>query len=50
VEHTSEGWVVDTGSERFRVAEPVARTPAGSASAMGADTAAVLARLGIGAA
>jgi crotonobetainyl-CoA:carnitine CoA-transferase CaiB-like acyl-CoA transferase len=47
VEHTSRGWVVDTGSERFPVAAPVSRTPTGTAAAMGADTAEVLARLGI---
>ena len=44
---TADGWMVDAGSAYVPVEPPVARTPAGSASAMGADTDTVLARLGI---
>ncbi|WKN60988.1 CoA transferase (plasmid) [Rhodococcus opacus] len=42
-------WVVDTSSGAAAVAEPRPRTPAGNAAPSGADTAAVLASLGIAA-
>ena len=48
VERVQGEWTVDTGSERLPVALPAARTPTGPAPAMGADTAEVLGRLGIG--
>jgi len=50
LEHSPDGWVVDTEHERFKVEPPVARRPGGGAPAMGADTSAVLSRLGIPAA
>ncbi|MFF4761406.1 CoA transferase [Streptomyces sp. NPDC001292] len=43
------GWEVDTGRELVSVAAPVARTPTGTAPALGADTGLVLRRLGIAA-
>ncbi|MFK0288695.1 CoA transferase [Streptomyces sp. NPDC090499] len=42
-----DGWQVDTAEGLVPVAVPVARTPAGAAPALGADTGAVLRRLGI---
>ncbi|TQC41993.1 CoA transferase, partial [Rhodococcus sp. WS4] len=42
-------WVVDTSSGVVAVADPRPRTPAGNAATSGADTAAVLASLGIAA-
>jgi len=42
-----DGWEVVAGRERASVAAPRARPPAGSAQPLGADTAAVLAELGI---
>jgi hypothetical protein len=47
LEHSPDGWVLDTGHEHFEVEPPVARAPSSSASTMGADTSAVLAHLGI---
>ena len=41
------GWVFDTSAGPVPVAAPRRRTPAGTASASGADTAAVLAELGV---
>ncbi|MFG2374251.1 CoA transferase [Streptomyces sp. NPDC048504] len=43
------GWAVDTGQERVPVLSPVARTPRAAAPDLGADTGAVLRRLGIAA-
>jgi CoA-transferase family III len=40
-------WVVDTAHGPVPVADPVARTPSGTAPPSGADTAAVLAELGV---
>jgi hypothetical protein len=45
--HGPRGWVVDTADGPVPVADPVARTPVGTAPESGADTAAVLAELGI---
>ena len=45
--NSAAGWAVDAGGAYVPVEPPVARTPVGGASAMGADTGAVLARLGI---
>ena len=42
-----DGWEVDTGAGLVPVAAPVARTPAGAAPMLGADTGAVLRGLGI---
>jgi hypothetical protein len=49
VERAGTGWAVDTGKERVPVAAPVARTPRTAAPGLGADTGAVLRRLGIAA-
>jgi crotonobetainyl-CoA:carnitine CoA-transferase CaiB-like acyl-CoA transferase len=47
VEGAPEGWEVAAGRERAAVAEPRARSPERGARPLGADTAAVLAELGI---
>lgn len=47
VRRAGTGWAVDTGQERVPVLAPVARTPRAVAPELGADTGAVLRRLGI---